>query len=120
MMRISGMNNNPYRRKLENELADLTRRRVGLREQLRRIAGGWRSGDDTDMRTLIDRLQRELKATDLPYSQLCTQLGEEHRLVGPVSLRLSAAERAVVARRAKVTPPRAVPSYMTKVIRSPG
>jgi hypothetical protein len=96
---------NAYKVKLQRELAELTRRRVALREALKRIAGGWRCGDDTDMRQTIDRLQRDLKSTDLPYARLCTELGQEHRLIGSVSLRLSAAERAVLARH----PPDQVP-----------
>jgi hypothetical protein len=118
---------NVYKNKLQAELDALIRHRVALRRGLDQIARGQRVGDGHNTSRTIDDMRRQLQVTEHDYARLCTELGQEHRLNGPVSLQLTPSERAALARQAsrpKATPPRVedrgrtVPAYMTKVMRS--
>jgi len=110
---------------------DLARRRdalrserVGLRKAIERLENSIRFGAGggmhyEKMQALAD-LRMRLRGTEREYTELCTMLGETHRLQGPVRLNRSstvanaAARRAQPARRVET---RSTLGYMTRAMR---
>jgi hypothetical protein len=91
-----------YRRGLENDLARLRHTRVQLRRRLEWFARGHIWQDGTETARLIRETQVMLRGTDHEWNELCFKLGRRDLMVPrkPVSLTLTAANRAALARQA--------------------
>jgi hypothetical protein len=106
-----------YRSCLEIEYTNLRSRRVELRRALRWFASGRMLGNGENTVAAAEEVQRQLRMTEPRWSELSFLLQKQQ--AQPVSVRLTAQDRALLARQAArkaSTQRRAVPSYITKVI----
>jgi hypothetical protein len=91
------MPNNPHTLRLERELNYVIKQRVALRNQLKRWPHSF-SGDNTDRTRAAENAARTLQFLDREHARLHHELGRP--LPGPaVSLALTAADRAALARQ---------------------
>jgi hypothetical protein len=109
-----------FRQKLERERDELRSLRVAIRSKLEWFARGHRIGDLTDTLRAVDMLKTQLRRTEKRWGEINHALGVD---VGgpPVSLRLTAADQAALARRAarsQGASSRAELGYRTKVMRA--
>jgi hypothetical protein len=93
-----------WRQQLETERSNLLRRVIALRKALEWFSGPFRVGDAEEHRKQMRETGVALLAAERTYERFCVQELHRDPWPKPVSLKLSAAERAAVARRKAAAP----------------
>jgi hypothetical protein len=107
-----------WKEQLEAERSNLLKRVIALRKSLEWFSGPLRLGDEVYTAQKRRETVAALDAATRAYEEFCVKELHRDPWPTPVSLAISPAERAALARR-KAHPParRRVPSYVTKVMR---
>jgi hypothetical protein len=105
-----------WKQTLEAERSRLLRQVIALRKSLEWFAGPFRIGDATETAKQMRETRTALVAAEHQYAKYCVEVLHRDPWPKPVSLAISPAERAALARRkASVRVSRSMP-YLTRAL----